>query len=145
MGTAETIKTGIVALITSNLPDHTALAFGIDIQKNKLLGGTKGYAVTPAEVSQLDGVTGYVTVGQLFELVLTDSFAPAKLSDADQQTAAATLFGRMETLYKEIKKNKAGVPAVINVSGLAIARPEFLDSNVAVLRASMTIQYRTAL
>lgn len=145
MGTAQTIKAGIASLIASNLGDHTELIYGLDIQKNKLLGGTKAYAITPAEVDQLSGVTGYVTVNQLFEVVLTDSFAPAKLSDADQQSAAVTLFGRMETLYKEIKKNKAGVPTVMNVSSLSIARPEFLDSNVAVLRATMTIQYRTAL
>jgi hypothetical protein len=48
-------------------------------------------------------------------------------------------------VYVRIVAEKAGVPSrVMSAERLAIQPPEFLDSNVAVLRASFDIKYRTA-
>lgn len=147
MGTATDVTAGIAGLVTSTLgADYTELAYASDVAKNRFLGTTKGYAVLAGDLDEVDGVTRYVTVDQKFETVLTETYGQSQVGDQAQRTAATTLYGRMETLYRAIVANKAGVPgSVIRVGSLNVSQPEFLDSNVAVIRATMIIKYRTAL
>lgn len=147
MGTATDVAAGISALVVSTLgATYTELAYGVDVARNRFNGGTLGYAVLAGELDQTDGVTRYVTVDQQFEVVLTETYGQSQVGDQAQRTAAHTLYGRIETLYKQIVANKAGVPAlVMHVGTLSVSKPEFLDSNVAVVRATMIIKYRTAL
>lgn len=147
MGTTATIESGIKAAIIAELgAGFTELAHSLDPTKNKFLGGTQAYGVVPGVIVQRAGVNGFVTVDQRFQIVLTESFAPPKTGDASMLAAARTLHGRLETVYTRLVRTKAGVPAsVINVFDLDAEVPEYFDSNVAVLRATITIKFRTAL
>lgn len=146
MGTVSDIKTGIASLVVSGLgADYTELQYGIDVAKNRFQGCTKGYAINPGKVDQTEGVTRHITVGQEFEIVLTETFGQSQTGDQLQRSTASTLYDRLETLYRAIVREKAATTGVIQVGTLAVDTPEFLDSNVAVLRATVVIKYRTAL
>ncbi len=145
--TASTIETGIKAQIVTELgASYVELPFTHDVSKNKFRGGTTGYAVIPGRIDETDGVNGYVTVDQEFGIILTESYVSAQTNDLSQRVAARTLIGRLEDVYERLIRQKAGAAAqVMRVSGLSAAPVEFIDANVAVLRATISIKYRTAL
>ncbi len=147
MGTTSDILTAAKALTVTVLgAEYKELPFSFDIAKNKFAGGSKGYAVLPGQIDQAEGVTRYLTADQDFEVTLTETFASSQVGDSSQRDTAATLFTRMEGLYTRMVSDKAGLPAtVLLVSRLRVLAPQFLDSNVAVLRATFSIKYRTAL
>ena len=146
MSAVSDIVTGIKAIVASELGGgFSELPFVLDVAKNRFAGGTKGYGVWTGQVVQASGVNGYVTVDQSFELVLTDTYGSTQTGDAAQRTAGIALHGRLEDIYVRISAEKAGVPSqVMNVTRLIATPVQFIDSNVAVLRATFDIKYRTA-
>jgi hypothetical protein len=141
------ILVGIKAIIVSELgAEYKELPFTLDVAKNRFAGGTKGYAAWMGlGPTQTAGNNGFITVDHTFEVTLTDTYGSSQTGDAAQRVQALALFNRMEAVYVRIVAEKAGVPSrVMSAERLAIQPPEFLDSNVAVLRASFDIKYRTA-
>ncbi len=140
------ILTGIKAAVVTELgAGYRELPFSLDVAKNKFAGGTNGYACWAERIDQADGVNGYVTVDQEFALTLTETFGPAQVGDGNQRTIGEALFNRMEAVYARVARTKAGVPSrVMIVNRLVVTPILFLDSNVAVLRATFAIKYRTA-
>ncbi len=143
--TTSDILTAAKALVVTTI-SATELPFAVDISKNRFAGCANGFSLMPGQIEQAESVTRYITADQDFDLALTETFATTQVGDGAQRAAATTLFTRMEAVYTQMMANKAGAPTtVLLVSRLRVRAPEFLDSNVAVLRATFSIKYRTAL
>lgn len=137
--------TGIKGIIANQLgATFKELPFSLDVTKNRLLGGTRGYAAWAGLMNESPGVTGFVTVDQTFEMTLTDSYGSSQTGDAAQRAVGIQLYDRLEAIYVRLVSEKAGSPArVMNVSRLIVEPIQFIDSNVASLRATFDIKYRT--
>lgn len=145
--TVAAILAGIKAAAVAELgATYRELPFTLDVAKNRFAAGTRGYAAWADRIDQAEGVTQSVTVDQEFVLTLTETFGPAQLGDANQRTAGESLYARLHAVFNRIVRTKAGVPGtVLIVQRLTVLPLEFLDSNVAVCRASFSIKYRNAL
>jgi hypothetical protein len=145
--TADSLRTGITTCIQTALgEDYVQLAYTIDVRKNKFKAGTKAYAILPGALKQVGGVTSFATFDQEYEVWLGETYFPARQDEGDARSAADTLFGRLEDVFRQLVVDKAGVSAIVmSVFELAAEPVEYFDSNLALLRARFTIKYRIAL
>ncbi len=147
MSTADTLRTGLTTLIGTALgAEYVELPYTIDAQKNKFRAGIKSFALLPGRRKQVDGVTSFATFDQSYGVWLTEAYPPGRQDDAQARSIADTLLDRMEDLYRSAVADKAGSPGIVmSVSEFESDPVEYIDGNMAVLKAQFTIKYRIAL
>ena len=113
------------------------------IEKNRFDGATLKYGVIPIGAVPALGQTKFVTRGQGFEILLTESYITDAISDEDLRSKVLSLCGKMEELEVEMIKEKAGYPSAENVLPFTIENAMIVKKEKVILvQASFVVQYR---
>jgi len=138
------IKTRVSTVLGS---EFSELPFLIDVSQNNFNQNHNRYGVIPQASFETDSVTKYVTMEQVFQVVLTKAFIDDGISDADKQAKRTELQDLFLDIYKDLINTKAGVPSIVmNITDLNVEDAEYLDEEkVVVMKASINILYRFTL
>lgn len=130
--------------IASVAPTYSKLPYVYDINKNTWKKSKLGFAVRPAGATETDSVTKTLTYLHEFEVVLTNGYVQSSTGDSSLQDAVTQLSDLIHSMFVDFENTRLGIPnTVLNVTGLAIDRPEVIDEEkVVALTASVTILYR---
>ncbi len=132
------IKSRVQSVLTSN---YQELAYANDVAKNTWKGNDKRFAVLPKHASEANSVTGYLTIDQEFQVIITDGFINLSGNDSIQQSKVIAIQEIGLAIYKDLVKTKAGA-SVIAVSDLNINETQFSD-NTIIQSLNFKIKYRT--
>lgn len=143
--------TGVVENIASALSKVMAQKLGAgfqllkyvyEIEKNSKRSKERGYGVTPGDMETVDGMSRHYTVEQAFNLVIMDRYEDRN-DESRKKEAIFNLYERAEKIIENIYLGNLGVSEVINMASFAIAEPEILsEESAVVLRIEIRVQWR---
>jgi len=143
------LKAGIETRVAAVLGvEFSPLTNVTELEKNNFTGANKRYGIWAKQASEVAGVLKFLTIDQVFEIVLTDGFATrANASDADKREKTLNLQDQVCEIYADLKGTKSGSPGtVIDTQDLEVSSPEFLeDDHVVAIRFEVTVKYRKQL
>jgi hypothetical protein len=147
MSVASDIITQLKSICASTLGGtYQELRHVFNLINNDIRSGRLAYGVRSLAGNSAEGVNRVYTMDHGFEIILTDTIARAD-SDAQRQTAIATMYDKADAIFKAIVQTKVNLPTtVLNVFNPTLLEPEFFDDEKMVaLRMQVTIKYRSSL
>jgi len=124
-----------------------------DLSKNSFINSTQKFGIVQLEGPPGPSMLKHYTVARIFEVIFATKYIPVLEDDSAQQTALDVLEDALDTAGVAIINTKAGNPSsggkpvVNNVFFNNIEPPDIgeTEENLAVLRLTLTIQYRRLL
>lgn len=148
---ARDILNAVKTEVSGQLPvGYRELSYVIDPAKNSFRGGKERYGIAPLGAVEVPGTTGFVTMDQTYKLILTNGYASTNVDDTLEVSRTLDLLSQMDVLQRHLIKVQAvkavvTQATVIHVTDFTIEEPTYLDDNVVVLQATLTIRYRKQL
>jgi hypothetical protein len=131
----ETLKANIATALSSALPDHSELPFGIEIGRNRQGATIKGFAVNIQESVANDQLVGRTVLDVTIDVALSDRYTADRNSDTSQQTVSLQLASRCLEAFNHLATTKLNnSPGVRLISLRQISEPEFLDDEKTIIR-----------
>jgi hypothetical protein len=130
--------------IAAVLPTAAPLDHRYDILKNKFTRNSNRYGVLPLGGDNSIGILKHYTIDRTFQVILTEDYGKNSMTDEGIRNAVNELHDRLDTIYKRLYHNKAGLSNIIlNVILSSDEDAEVIDEHkVVVLRANMEVKYR---
>ncbi|MBK9496913.1 MAG: hypothetical protein IPO08_20875 [Xanthomonadales bacterium] len=111
-----------------------------DPAQNDLRNIEQGYGVRHGAASPLENITVVYSMGQQFDIVLTDR-AANRDSDLAIQERLNVLYDKADQIFKEALRTRLSLDIVTLVSGLRFEKPELLTNGAILLTASLDVTY----
>ena len=125
---------------------YSELKFKHEIEDNTFKGSNNKYGVIAQDITGTSGATRFVTVNQIFDINLTNSYITTVNGDSSKDNSRMILQDMSLDLYREILNTKAGSPSIVmNILDLSSEISELEEDKVIVNKLSFTIVYRKAL
>ena len=134
-------------LATEAGSEYNKLKYLDDLSQNNALL-RRGYGVRPGATTEQApfGTNKNLTYVQSFEFVLAKAYKTSAPSDEVKYDAFLDLHEVALCFINRVYNTKAGLPnKVLNVTGILINEPEFLEDKVTVLTGNIDITYRLTL
>lgn len=111
-----------------------------DPAQNDLRNIEQAYGVRHGAASPIENITVVYSMGQQFDIVLTDR-AANRDSDLAIQERLNVLYDKADQIFKEALRTRLSLNIVTLVSGLRFEKPELLDNGAILLTASLDVTY----
>jgi uncharacterized phage protein gp47/JayE len=130
------LYSNIKAHLSATLPDHTALPFEIEVERNRQGSTRKGYGVSILSSQATGELVGATTLDVTVEVKLSDKYEPNRNNDSAQQAVSQALAERCLDAFKSLASSKlGGTSGVRNVTLREISDANFLDDEKTVFRS----------
>lgn len=141
---ANSMETQIASVVGS---EYAELDYKFDVSKNDFFNNKQRFGVIPQGASTGLSITKVYTLDHSFEVILTHDYINKDKTDADQRRVTYELFDKLDEIFKQLYRSKAGLTnIVLNIGELTVSEPEFLDEeSLAILRAQLLVTYRNAI
>lgn len=135
--------TGLTSVCLGAAPGFGVLPFGLDIKSNVFKAADQKLSVVALEANQAPGVMHTLTLDQKFRITLSRSYAVTQVGDSDQQAQTAALQNLAIDVFTALIVAKAGRPdIVLNVFGLAVSTPTYIEKKTVTINLSFHVLYR---
>jgi hypothetical protein len=122
--------------LSVTFPDHTALPFELEVERNRQGSTRKGHGVAILGSIATAELVGATTLEITIEVKLSDKYEPNRNSDSAQQAASQALAERCLDAFKALAASKlGGTSGVRNVTLREISDANFLDDEKTVFRS----------
>jgi hypothetical protein len=144
MSTIETVlDTNVVVVADKFKP----LDYVVEVEKNHFEGNKQKYGVLPLGYERQSGPLGSLTVDQVFQVVLVDSYINVAKNDSAEREKARNVFAKMDDISKEIYNTKIGLPNLVQfVDHVSADDPEYNEEDkIVILRGNFLVKYRRSI
>jgi len=142
----KTISDALEATIQTVLPDYKPLDYSYFPEKNTFYKNDERFGVTVGAGISVNTITKAITIDQIFNVVLTNSYA-SHSDDAGLKKQIFALFDALNTIYIEVFNTKLSLPDLVYFVGPLSWSDPLIDAEQSIIIQSMAlnIQYRTLL
>lgn len=137
-----TLVSNTETAVQAFLTDHSPISYAFDLDKNTNFKGNKRFAVLTGKATEVDSVTGYITVIQELKILIASSFSEP-VNDTAARDASNTIADSLISLAKHLAVNKCNTAGVLLVALSDITDTEYRDTINMVSRvATINVTYR---